>query len=165
VGKTPAELMSTLAASVVFTSSFEDNEAATWSESVLADFPATSFYHNNWGSTAPRTGAKAYAISNHAYGSIFSNFVPVQAGGQYQLSGYVRGGFDPAASTGSWELRAAFYDSNNNPQGFALAAKEPAANLPATWSQKGGTITIPAGVSKLRVVLYNYLIDQERPEH
>ena len=58
-------------ANLVTNPGFESGTSG-WTEVGDTDFPATSFYHDDEGTAAGRSGGSAYAISNHVYGYLRS---------------------------------------------------------------------------------------------
>jgi hypothetical protein len=105
----------------------------------------------------PHNGSYGYAISNHVYGYLQSDAVPVDPGAEYDLYAYVRGELDPDDSHMKWVIRANFYDADDNYLGYQNAASGFADTIGTTWQQQGGRITIPLDATTVRIRLFNYM--------
>ncbi len=127
-----------------------------WSENSLAAFPATSFYRGKSGTADQHSGSYAYALSNHAYGWLQSDPIPVSPGVEYDVYAWLRGEIDPDGSHGAWIIRARFYDAGGGSLGYQNAASGVAGTLDTTWRQEGGRVTAPSGAATARIQLWNH---------
>ncbi len=128
-----------------------------WSEVRASQYPGTSFFRSSWGTAEPHSGSRAYALSNHVYGLLRSDPLPVTAGLQYDLYAWVRGELDAEDSHCNWIIRACFYDSSGAYLSYQNAAYGGAGSLTTTWQNRGGRVTAPAGAATMRIDLYNYM--------
>jgi len=128
-----------------------------WSENASPEFPGTSIWRGTWGTADQHSGEYAYAISNHVYGYLRSDAIAVSPNTEYDLYAWVRGELDPDDSSGSWIIRANFYDSSGSYISYQDAASGGAGSLTTTWQEKGGTITTPSNAATVRIDLYNYM--------
>ncbi|MCP4421612.1 MAG: LamG domain-containing protein, partial [Chloroflexi bacterium] len=137
--------------------SFEDGTG--WTTKISSAFPGTSFWRDTWGTSNGRTetGATAYVISNHAYGILQTDNLPVTANAEYNLYAWVRGEIDDDESFSQWYLRVVFYDSANNNIGYKDADLGYGDSINTIWQYRGGRVTAPAGAVTAKVFLINYL--------
>jgi YD repeat-containing protein len=142
-----------LVANPVFESS------SNWSGITHSAFPGTSIWRSTQATAAPRSGSYAYAISNHAYGRLRSGAITVQAGAQYDLYAWMRGGIDADESVpswSSWSLRLQFYDSSGNYIKYENAASGGPGSVNGGWQKKGGRVTAPAGAATVYIDLLSH---------
>ncbi len=130
--------------------------SGNWSEVRVTNCPGTSFYRSTWGTAAPKSGAYAYAISNHVSGELRSDPLPVAGGAEYDLYAFVRGEHDPHDSHGGWRLRVNYYDAGGTYISYQDAFIGTVDALTTIWGYKGGRISTPANAASLRIRLYTY---------
>ncbi|MCP4427600.1 MAG: hypothetical protein GY803_24215, partial [Chloroflexi bacterium] len=136
---------------VVFSHGFETNDS--WSEITNAYYPGTGFRRATTASAAPHTGSYGYAISNHAWGYLYSDMIAVTPGIEYYLSAFVRGKLDPDTSLDKpYKIVAAYYDDNDTFISSETAASD---GLEESWQYRGGDIKTPVNATKLSIRLYN----------
>jgi Zn-dependent metalloprotease len=140
-----------------FDGSFETT--AGWSLEAHPDWPGTSIFRSTWGTADPHTGSYALALSNHGYARITSDFIPAAAG-SHTLSTWLRGELDES-SWGGYNLRVYFYDANQQALTPAFqdakACNGTATCVSATWSQRSGTATAPAGTAYVKIRLLSHM--------
>ncbi len=137
---------------------FEDTTG--WAEHRV--FAGTSFWRASGtsGMPAPHGGTIAYIISNLAYGSVFSEMIPVSANTQYTLSAWVRGELDGKDTDyGSWKIELCAYKSDGtsiSPCVSTSGLGGGPGSINTTWAQKSGTVTTPADAAfvKFRPFLF-----------
>jgi hypothetical protein len=132
--------------------------SGNWEEVATSTYPATSYHRSTGYTSSPNSGTYAYALSNHAFGYLQSDFIPVSQTVEYDLYVWMRGEIDPEDSYGRWRVRAYFYDANNNlisGQNYAEVANGGEGSINLTWQLKGGRFTTPVSTAKVRIRLEN----------
>ncbi|MCP4424035.1 MAG: hypothetical protein GY803_06060, partial [Chloroflexi bacterium] len=131
--------------------------ADNWTERTDSNWPGTSYSRGTWGTAAPHSGSRAYVISNHAYGILQSDLIPVIPETEYNLSAWVRGKIDPDDSDKYWLIRANFYDVNGVYLSYQDVEYGDGLTIDETWRHKGGDFTTPANAAQIRIRLFNYM--------
>lgn len=138
---------------------FEDTVG--WTEHRV--FAGTSFWRASGtsGMPAPHGGTIAYIISNLAYGSVFSEMIPVSANTQYTLSAWVHGELDGKDTDyGSWKIELCAYKSDGtsiSPCVSTSGLGGGPGSINTTWAQKSGTVTTPADAAFVKFRPYLFI--------
>jgi len=124
-----------------------------WSEVADGEFPATGFVRSTWGIANQHWGSYGYAISNLAYGYVYSEPVAVTPGVSYDVSAWVRGELDPDEShETTWKVRAQFYNAQGGPLSYDDVAE--GLVVPSSWTLEGDATVAPANAASMVVRLY-----------
>ncbi|MCP4664657.1 MAG: hypothetical protein GY856_55445 [bacterium] len=133
---------------------FEETPGA-WTVWTYSPFPATSVWRSTWG-PAYHDGGYSYVISNFGYGLLETEPISVLADTEYDLLAWVKGEVDPDGSFQGLLMRVTFYNSSNSKISHVDVHGDSAFHA-ASWEQRGGRFTTPAGTATVKVALYNYL--------
>jgi hypothetical protein len=77
-------------------------------------------------------------LSNHAYGHLESDPIPVTPNTQYTLSAWTRGKIDPDDSYGLWLIRAYYYDAGGAYLSYQDSASGDGTTTSETWHIEAG---------------------------
>jgi RHS repeat-associated protein len=119
-------------------------------------WPATSFFTETWGTSLGRNDSAGVAISNQAFGYIYSDPIAADPNTPYHLQAWIRGELDADDSWGCWTLRLYFY------QGTAYLDEAVAATgcgglAETVWQPISGTVTTVTNTTQVKAVFYAFM--------
>ena len=128
--------------------------SAGWNDVPSSVFPGTSIWRVGWGSATEHGGAYGFSVTNHAYGRLLSDSIPVTPDAQYDFHAYVQGEVDAYDSVSGWLIRAYWYRADGSSISYTNAQYSGA--VPGSWTQKGGRVTAPSDAATVKLSLWMY---------